>query len=202
MNRMNRLAVAVGLLAVLSPLSGCLVRSDTLPALIAAADAIKRHDPAAFNEYVDVEALVGQLVDLAASEVAKETPGFLERLLGKVKDLTKPTLTSLTRQAVDLLIRAGAADAAKDLADLPTGKGVQGLVWLLGVPGERGGYKILEVQKFDGGGESLRVELNAGKDQAPIPLHVMSATYNGHARITKIVNLADLYGRVAQLASR
>jgi hypothetical protein len=203
MNRITRLAVAVGLLIVLSPLSGCLVRSDTLPALIAAADAIKRHDPAGFAEYVDVEALVGQIVDLSMSEVAQKTPGFLERLLGKVKDLTRPTVVSLSKQLIDQLIRTGMITSlAGDMADLPTNKGIQGLVWIMGIPGERDSYKITEVTKFEGGGESLRLDVNVGKDQPPISFHVMSVTYNGHARITKIVNLGDVYGRFAQLAMR
>jgi hypothetical protein len=203
MNRLTRTLFAAALLAALSPLSGCLVRSETLTALIAAADAIKRHDPAGFAEYVDVEALIGQVVDLSLVDVAQKSPGFLERLLGKVKDLTKPTVTGLSKRLIDELIRTGTVTAlAGDLVDLPTNKGIQGLVRVLGIPTQRDAYTITEVTRFEGGGESLRLDVKLGKDVPPLPLHVMSVRYNGHARIVKIVNLGDVYGRFAELALR
>ena len=199
MARLWKVVPGVVLAVALVSLPGCMVRSDTLPAMIAAADALKKRDVAEFERHVDLDSLLGQVVDVALGQTPQEKPGLFDRLLGRVVAYTKPKLVELSKGLVEKVISTGTVTGlAPDLVQLPTNQGVQGLVWVFGVPGDKKNYKITEVQKTQDG-EVLKLEVAAGQDQPPLPLHIQSEKRDGQVRLVQIANLADIYPRLLKM---
>ncbi len=186
---------ALMLLVVLN--MGCLVKSQTLDAMLHAADAFKRKDYASFEKYVDVEALISQAVDVTIEEIRAHAGPF-GSLIGGASGRVKPKVVSLTRNQFKQVFQTGLVQSQiSGLDSLPSSDLLFKLVQLMGVPEDSDAYQIVDVKKLNDG-ERLKVNLNLRNAAHPdwLPLDVESKTAGDHVRITTIHNLKDIFRRV------
>jgi hypothetical protein len=197
---MNRQKFGIALLALLMlpALPGCGVHSETLTAMLNAADAVRRQDFNDFEKYVDVDGLVGHVVDLTFSQIEKQSKnlGFLAGIEG----LTKPVIVEQTKNQFRRLVTKGEINKlAPGLKNLPSAQLLVGVVTLFGVPQSTDNYKILDVKK-SGNAEHLKMNVRLSKSEPWLPLQVQSEKVGDHYRITRIPNLDEIVTQVANLA--
>jgi hypothetical protein len=187
------LALAV---AVLS--SGCLMKSQTLDAMIYAAEAIKNRNFDEFDQYVDTEALIEQMVDLTIEQMRQHVKRY-GKLFDNAANLGRPLVVQQTKKALKLAVNKGAVTRlAPELKDLPSAALLTTVVDLFGAPKSDENYNIVEVKEGNDT-ESLKVKVRTGKDEW-LPLHLLSKRVGDHYRITKIVNLDDIAPTLLKLA--
>jgi len=200
MKTVRALGLCVLLLVGLTS-AGCAARSQTLEAMLRAADAFKRKDYPTFEKYVDVESLIAQAVDLTIGEM-RERAGVFGSLLGDAGAALKPKVVSLTRKQFKRVFETGLVQSqVGGLDSLPSSELLFKLVALMGVPEDSSKYRINDVQQTSGG-EQLKIDLNLGSGGNPdwLPLHVQAKKVGDHVRIEKIVNLKDIFKRVLRSA--
>jgi hypothetical protein len=191
---MKRALCLLCLLSLVAVAASCVVRSETLTAMLAAADALKREDYQAFEKYVDVEALLEQVVDLSIREM-KDHHRFTGAAFGGLVSFSKPILIETTRRNFKFAVEKGLLNrVAPELRELPSSDLLIGLVRVFGVPKSESSYKIIEAQRT-ADGEHLKMNVK-WEDGLWVPLHLTSQKVNGTYRIVKVENLEAIYKKL------
>ena len=180
--------------ALVALVIGCAVKSETLNAMINAAEALQAKDFSRFNEYVDVEAVIGQAVDLTFEEMQKHAKKKYAGLLGNVADLAKPFAVTQTKKQFEKMVESGEIlKAAPGLGRLPSSEVLLNLVQLFGVPKtDDKNYKIIDVKQTNDK-ERLKINVRMKASDPWMPLDLESEKSGDHYRITRIVNLEQVY---------
>lgn len=194
MNQTGLIYRFLAIAALVALVIGCAVKSETLNSMINAAEALQAKDYSRFADYVDVEAIIGQAVDLTFDEMQKHAKKKYAGLLGNVADLAKPFAVTQTKKQFEKMVENGEIlKAAPGISRLPSSEVLLNLVQLFGVPKtDDKNYKILDVkQTNDKERLKINVRLKAGDPWLPLDLESVKA--GDHYRITRIVNLDQVY---------
>jgi hypothetical protein len=194
--KIGKIVALLAAVALLPALAGCLVRSETLTAMLAAADALRNGNYAEFEKHVDVDALIGNVVDLTFSQVNTQVAKQYGGVLKSVEPLAKSLMVSQTKNEFKRLVNKGEiTKLAPELKQLPSAALLIGVVNLFGVPQNTDNYQVLDVKKT-GNVENLKMNVRGSKSEPWLALHIQSEKVGGTYRINRIANLDQIYANV------
>jgi len=175
-------------------LSGCMVKSETLTAMLNAAEALRLRDYKMFEKYVDLDALLAQSVDLTVDEVQRHG-GKWPPILEDATAFAKPIIIKETRKAFEMAVKTGTLNKAAGMNQLPSLELLGKMVGLFGAPQAQANYEIKDVQTA-ADGELLKINVKTNKNDPWLPLQIRSKKEGDHYRIVKIENLGEVYKQI------
>ena len=204
---MKRLVLLVLLLAVVA--GGYYyyssLKSGPTYALMQAATATQTHDLATFEQYVDVDALTGHLVDDIASQGTNSAvlttlvPGGRLAMLGAMR-LLKPQLTKAAHAEIKRFVETGSLEAANAAAPRRlVNLSFTGLASRVVSPDSK--FKGIKYTTEKGDNEALvGLEFTQPKFDTTMVLEVkLRKQADGHWQAKEITNTGELLRQVARL---
>lgn len=172
-------------------------------AMAQAAAAVKTHDIATFEKYVDVSSVTTHLVDDVAQQGAALTslmPGG-SLLMGGALRLIKPTLAKAAHKEVQRFVETGSLEAAaaaapKRLMNIS----LAGLASKIVSPDSK--FKGIKYSREEGDNAYVGLEVTQPKYDTTMVVEVRLRRQGDHWRLTEITNTGELLRKVAQLEKK
>ena len=169
-------------------------------ALVQAAAAVKAHDVAGFEKFVDVSSVTSHLVDNVASQGSLLTAlvpggGFM---MGEALRLLKPTLTSAAHKEVVRYIETGSVAAATP--EHGVNLSILGLAGRVVGPDSK--FKGIKYSTEQGEQALVGIEFTQPRYDTTMVVEVKMLRRGDHWQITEITNTGELLRRTASLEKR
>lgn len=178
-------------------------RDGPVGALVQAAAAVKAHDVASFEKFVDVGSVTSHLVDNVASQGSLLTalvPGG-GLMMGGALRLLKPTLTNAAHKEVVRYVETGSVAAA---AEATPARGVN--LSILGLAGKVVGpdskFKGIKYSTEQGEQALVGIEFTQPRYDTTMVVEVKMLRRGDHWQMTEITNTGELLRRTAGLEKR
>lgn len=170
-------------------------------ALLQAAAATQTHDVAAFERYVDVDALAGHLVDDVASQgnlLAALVPGGGFALQGSLR-LLKPQLAKAAHSEVQRYVETGSLEAARAAAPKRlVNLSFLGLAGHVVSPDSK--FKGIKYTTEKGDDALVGLEFTQPRYDTTMVIEVkLHKQADGHWQANQIINIGELTRGVARL---
>ncbi|NVO31538.1 hypothetical protein [Hymenobacter lapidiphilus] len=178
------------------------VRTAPEYSLMQAYKAIDDHDPAAFEQYVDVNSVTGSLVDDVAengSALGVLNPGGMA-MTGALR-LLKPQLAKAARKEVQRYIETGSAEAAAAAApNRLVNVSMMGLASK--VVGENSKFQGIAYSREEGEQALVGLEFTQPRYDTTMVLEVQMRKRGDYWQATEITNTGDILKHVARMEKR
>ena len=172
-------------------------------ALVQAAAAVRAHDVASFEKFVDVGSVTSHLVDDVASQGSLLTalvPGG-GLVMGGALRLLKPTIASAARKEVVRYVETGSVAAATGAA--PQRGASLSVLGLAGkVVGPDSKFKGIKYATEQGGQALVGIEFTQPRYDTTMVIEVKMLRRGDHWQVTEITNTGELLRGAASLEKR
>ena len=172
-------------------------------ALAQAAAAVKTHDMATFEKYVDVNSLTTHLVDDVAQQSSALTsllPGG-GLLMGGAMRMLKPTLANAAHQEVQRYVETGSLEAAAAAA--PKRLVSLSLTGLASkVVGPDSQFKGIKYTREEGDNAYMGLEVSQPRYDTTMVVEVKLRRQGDHWQMTQIMNSGELLRNAAALEKK
>ncbi|OGX88966.1 hypothetical protein [Hymenobacter coccineus] len=169
-------------------------------ALVQAAAAVRAHDVASFEKFVDVGSVTSHLVDNVASQGSLLTalvPGG-SLMMGGALRLLKPTLASAARQEVMRYVETGSVAAAAPKHGMNLS--ILGLAGKVVGPDSK--FSSIKYATEQGEQALVGIEFTQPRYDTTLVVEVKMLHLGDHWQMTEITNTGDLLRRTANLEKR
>lgn len=178
-------------------------KNGPMGALIQAAAAVKAHDVASFEKFVDVGSVISNLVDNVASQGSLLTalvPGG-GLMMGGALCLLKPTLTSAARKEVVRYVETGSvAAAAEAVPKRGVNLSILGLAGKVVSPDSK--FKGIKYSTEQGEQALVGIEFTQPRYDTTMVIEVKMLRRGDHWQMTEITNMGELLRSTASLEKR
>lgn len=172
-------------------------------ALVQAATAVRTHDVAAFEKFVDVGNVTSHLVDDVAGQGAALSalvPGGGLMMSGALR-LLKPTLANAARKEVQHYVETGSLEAAGEpIPNQSLNVSILGLAGKIVGPGSK--LKGIKYTTEQGEQALVGIEFTQPRYDTTMVIEVRMHHRGDHWQLTEITNAAELLHRTANLEKR
>lgn len=172
-------------------------------ALVQAAAAVRAHDVASFEKFVDVGSVTSHLVDNVANQGSLLTalvPGD-GLMMGGALRLLKPTLASAARKEVVRYVETGSvASAAEDIPKRGMSLSILGLAGKVVGPDSK--FKGIKYANEQGEQALVGIEFTQPRYDTTMVVEVKMLRRDDHWQMTEITNTEELLRRAASLEKR
>lgn len=171
-------------------------------ALVQAAAAVRAHDVASFEKFVDVGSVTSHLVDNVASQGSLLTalvPGG-GLMMGGALRMLKPTLASAARKEVVRYVETGSVAAAEAAPRHGMNLSILGLAGKVVGPDSK--FKGIKYATEQGEQALVGIEFTQPRFDTTMVLEVRMQHHGDHWQMTEITNTGELLRRTASLEKR
>ncbi|MDQ2793182.1 MAG: hypothetical protein M3Y12_04125 [Bacteroidota bacterium] len=179
------------------------VKSGPSGALVAAAAAVKMHDMASFEKYVDVNSVTSHLVDDVTQQGSALTslmPGG-SLMMGGAMRMLKPALAKAAHNEVQRYVETGSLEAATAAAPKRlVNVSLTGLASSVVSPNSE--FKGVKYTREEGDNAFVGLEVTQPKYDTTMVVEVKMRRQGDHWQLTQITNTAELLRGVARLEKK
>lgn len=180
-----------------------MIKSSPSGSLVAAAAAVKTHDMASFEKYVDVTSVTSHLVDDVTQQsavLASLMPGG-GLVMGGAMRLLKPTLAKAAHNEVQRYVETGSLEAAAAAAPKRlVNVSLTGLASKVVSPDSE--FKGIKYTREEGDNAFMGLEVTQPRYDTTMVVEVKLRRQGDHWQLTQIMNSSELLRGAARLEKK